>query len=144
MRKRKPNGKTSMANPNPSPKNRFQPGNKANPRGAAAHDGKLRAFRKLTGAEFIETASTLLLNGTVADIRKLAADPDAPTLQGMIAAVIVRVLDKGDMAAFDVLLTHLIGKPRVTEEPVTERGNGSCVIVRLPSNGREAPDTVFD
>jgi len=127
-----------MANSNPSPSTRFGCGNNANPKGAGARNGELRALQKLNGIDFIQVANSLL-KCTADEVRRISKDPNAPALQASIAAVILRIIDKGDMGAFDMFLNRIIGKPRDSELLEPEEGTNSTpqVIVTLPSNMRE-------
>jgi hypothetical protein len=86
-----------------------------------------------------------VVNGNVRALQKLAKDPESTVLMVMLAGVCVKIIEKGDMSALNVLLDRLIGK--VKEEgrpfgadappPATE----TRIVVTIPSNGREVPDS---
>lgn len=124
-----------LANPNPSKRNRFKVGNNANPRGAGAHDPFIRKIKKLTNGELLELMN-LIVQGDMALVHKINKDPNAPVIQAMIAAIVLRIANKGDMHALDALLNRLVGKSKEALHDATE-DRGPRVIVHLPSNGRE-------
>lgn len=126
-----------MANPSPSLRNRFRPGNRANPRGASAHNPILKAIRSLTNEELLENLN-LIVKGNAAQLKAIANDPHAPVVKAMIAAVADRIITKGDMHALDMLLNRLVGK---VKDEVHHQGDTFLppqIILTLPDNGRTA------
>ena len=103
----------------------FKKGQTGNAQGGKLHDPVIKKLKNLTEHEMIEIGS-LVLKGSVDELRAIAKDGKASALKCMMAAVAVRTISKGDPAALEVLLNRLIGK-------VKER-----LDVTMPSNGREA------
>lgn len=108
-----------------------------NPRGGQVHDKDIKALRNLTKDELKEVGSLILKNNVEA-LKAIGKDPGASALKTMVASVVVRVIQKGDMYALDLLLDRLIGK---VKEEIQHTGlHAPQVIVTLPKNGREAND----
>lgn len=132
--KRKP---TPEKKANPGQRNviphQFKPGQSGNPQGARLHDPELRAVRNLTKKELADIGN-LIIKGDHKALRKLAKSESATVLQRMLASVAVRIIDKGDMGALDILMNRLVGKVK-DEVALT---NLPQVNVTLPANGREA------
>jgi N-acetylglucosamine kinase-like BadF-type ATPase len=96
-------------------------------------DPALRQLQTLTKEELLETA-TLILRGDVATLKTYAQNPESNVLQGMLASIVLRAIEKGDASAFDLLLNRLIGKAK---DHVEYEEKLSVPVVILPSNGRE-------
>lgn len=112
----------------------FKKGQSGNPLGAAMHDPQVRALKALTKEEMIEVGS-LVVKGSVEQLKEIAKDPNASALKCMIAAVAVRTISKGDPQALEVLLNRLIGK---VKEEIKHTGipeGHSTNLVILPDNG---------
>ncbi len=129
-----------MANPNPSNQTRFRPGNRANPRGASAHDPTWKAMN-LTKNELLGSLN-LVARGSVADLKNVAQDPNAPAIHAMIASVVDRIIEKGDAHAFDLLLNRLVGK--VKDEVHVDETSKPRVVLVLPDNGRSSSEAESD
>ncbi len=96
--------KKSLANLKPPKKGEIR-----NPLGGKAHNPELRMVKRLTAIEVAEIGS-LVLKNDIAALKAIAKEQTASTLKVMIAAVAVKVIEKGDAHALDVLLNRLIGK----------------------------------
>ena len=117
---------------------RWQKGQSGNPKGYQGDPPELKAIKKLTKAELVDIG-TLVVKGDVASLKAIAKNEKASVLRVMIAAVAVKVIQKGDMHALDVLLNRLIGK---VKDEILHQGdiNLPQVIVTLPDNGRKKPE----
>lgn len=113
----------------------FKKGQVANPEGARAHDPEMRMLKRLTKEEMKEVGN-LVLMGNVDSLKGIGKDPKSSALKTMLASVCVRVISKGDMQAFDILLNRLIGKVKdeVEHSGMVARPK---VILTMPANGRE-------
>lgn len=80
-----------------------------NPEGGRAHNPELRAIKRMTAVEVAEMGS-LVLKNDIDSLKKIAKEPGASVLKVMIAAVAVKVIEKGDAHALDILLNRLVGK----------------------------------
>lgn len=105
-----------------------------NPKGGQAHDPHLKLIKMLTQKELAEIGNLVIKNNLDA-LKAIAKDKNATVIKVMLAAVAVKVIEKGDMHALDILLNRLVGK---VKEQVEHLGNvAPQVVVTLPSNGRE-------
>ncbi len=104
-----------------------------NPNGRPALSPELKKFKNLTKKELVEVGN-LVIKGDLDALRAVAKKPGATVLQIMLAAICIKVIQKGDMSTLDILLNRLVGKVR---DEVHNTGNASSVVVTLPSNGRE-------
>ncbi len=99
----------SKGNPNPSEKNRFQPGVSGNPRGRSLESPEVRKIRRLTNDEIAEVG-TMLLDNNMAQLQAIVKDPETPFLKLMIASVAANAVKKGDAGAMNILLDRMAGK----------------------------------
>jgi len=115
---------------------KWKPGQTGNPLGAKTHDPDLKAVKNLTKKELVEIGN-LIIKNDVATLRALAETETISTLKRMIVSVALRVIQNGDMAAFDVLLNRLVGK---VKDEIHHQGdiNAPQIIVTMPDNGRSA------
>lgn len=113
-------------------------------RGNYKYPPGFKLLKNLTRAELVDVAS-VLLKGDMEGVRKAMNDPRSPPLIAALASVMVKIHERGDMHALDLLLNRIIGKVRDETHFSGAIGGtqGSTVIVNLPSNGREAkkPET---
>lgn len=125
-----------MGHKSPPQHTKWKKGQSGNPSGGRAHDPALKAVRNLTKNELV-TIGNLIIKNDFNTLLELSKRDDATTLQRMIAAVAVRIVNNGDMAAFDVLLNRLVGK---VKDEILHQGeiNAPQIIVTLPDNGRSA------
>lgn len=112
---------------------RWRPGQSGNPRGLIRQPDAIRQLKQLTKSELVEVG-TLIVKGDVTTLKRVARDPKATVIHALVAAVAVRIIEKGDMVSLDLLLNRLIGKVR---DEVALTGNMPQIIITLPSNGRE-------
>lgn len=114
----------------------WKPGQSGNPSGRPPEDPALRAVKMMTKAE-LGKIGQLILDGDYETLVELAADKEASVLTQMFASVCLRIINKGDASALDMLLNRIVGK---VKDEIEHSGNGQLakVIVTLPSNGREA------
>lgn len=90
-------------------KNKWRKGQSGNPLGGQKHNPELKMIRNLTEQEVVEIGS-LVVKGSIKELRAIAKDEDGSAIRCMIAAVAVKVMSKGDPQALEVLLNRLIGK----------------------------------
>lgn len=115
----------------------WKKGQSGNPEGGRAHDPLVRKVRHLTKQQLAEMGNLVLQNNVVELKRTLKDTRHSSTLKVMLASIMHRVINKGDSAAFDVLLNRLIGK--VTDKlELNDKSDRPLISVTLPSNGREA------
>lgn len=129
-----------MANRNPSPSTRIKKGEVRNPEGARAHNQALKNLKHLTKKELADLTN-LIIKGDLDQLKRIAKkEVKASVLQVMVAAVCVKVIEKGDMHSLNMLLDRIIGK---VKDEVHHSGSvggevTGRVSVVLPSNGKEA------
>lgn len=116
---------------------RFVKGQVANPLGGRAHNPEVQKIRTMTKVQVAEIGQ-LILEGDIKKIQAVKDNPKSSVLQIWIAAVAVKAITKGDMAALNQLLDRIVGKVR-DDVHVTGSGIAPQVLVTLPMNGREAP-----
>ncbi len=129
-----------MANKNPTPppeRSRWKKGQSGNPAGGKKHDPALKRLKNLTKTELIDIGN-LVIKGNIVELKAIAKNPDATVIQTMLASVAVKIIEKGDMSALDVLLNRLVGKVKEEIHASIDQANPPQIIVTLPSNGREA------
>lgn len=109
-----------------------------NPNGAKTHKGPKSMFLKLTKEMFAEMINAVT-NGTVADLKAIAENPESTALQVALATSMVKMINKGDYTQLELMLQRVIGKVR-DELDVTSAGKNietvAQVHVYLPANGR--------
>lgn len=120
------------------PPNPFPKGVSGNPSGRGKDIPGFKALANLTKKELADV-SNVLIKGDMKGLRRIADDETAPAMLCLVASVMIKIYDRGDMQAFDMLLNRLIGK--VKDElhhggSIGGNSNGT-VVVTLPSNGRE-------
>lgn len=129
-----------MANKNPSPATRIKKGEVRNPEGARAHNQALKQLKHLTKKELADLTN-LIVKGDIDELKLIASRKrKASVIQVMVAAVCVKVIEKGDMHSLNMLLDRIIGK---VKDEVHHSGSvggdvSGKVTVLLPSNGKEA------
>ena len=117
----------------------FKKGKSGNPLGGKIHKPEIRRIKGLTEKEVVKIG-TLVLKGSVDELRAIAKNGKASALKCMMAAVAVRTISRGDPQALDALLNRLIGRVKDKVE-VSGPNSGPQVILNMPSNGRENSDT---
>ena len=90
----------------------------------------MKQAAKLTREEMEELGS-LIVKGDINKIMEMRQDPKASVMQVMLSSVALKIINKGDMHALDLLLNRLVGK---VSDKVHHTGDiGPQVIVQLPS-----------
>ncbi len=112
----------------------WKKGQSGNPAGRAVLLPEEKLFKNLTKKELIEVGN-YVIKGDLTALKSMAARPGATVLQIMLAAVCIKVIQKGDMHQLDILLNRLVGKVR--DEIHATGAVDAKVVVSLPSNGRE-------
>ncbi len=115
---------------------RWKPGQSGNPSGNAGDPPELKKLKNLTKGELVDVGN-MVVKGDFDSLQKLAKDKKATVLQRMLAAVAVKVIEKGDMHSLDILLNRMVGK---VKDEVAFTGNVPQVVVNLPDNGRSVRD----
>lgn len=90
---------------------RFKKGQSGNPNGAQRHSPEFKRMRRLVEAELVDLGS-LILNGDMTELRQIVNDPNASVLTRMLASVVHKGINKGNMDSLDKLLTRIVGKPK--------------------------------
>ena len=125
-----------MARGVPPPKEvGFQPGKSGNPAGRPPMGTDELIIKGLSREALVKMAD-LVLTGNLADIQRIPKQKDAPVLLMMLASVCVRIIEKGDMSAFQELLNRLIGKVKEEVKHTGTINTNAKVVVSLPDNGR--------
>lgn len=117
-------------------KGRFKPGWRGGPGPKPSISNEVAS---LTRAE-MQNIGKLLLQKDYDGIRDIKNDPTESMFRVMLASVCLKVVERGDMHALDILLNRLIGKVR---DEIAVHGDSFLapqIIVQLPANGREAKD----
>lgn len=93
-----------------------------------------KKLKQLTASEFAEIAN-LIVKGSIDQLITISKNKDEVALKVMLAAIAVKIMNKGDMDAMDKLLNRLVGKVpdklNVRDESTMPR-----VVITLPDNGR--------
>jgi hypothetical protein len=84
-----------MANPNPSPATRFQPGQSGNPNGVPKLPEDIKAARKLNKTE-MERVLNLFIHMTAEELQTYMKRPDTTSLELMVGKVVALAISKGD------------------------------------------------
>ncbi len=112
----------------------WKKGTTGNPAGRPQVLPEEKLFKNLTKKELIEVGN-YVIKGDLTALKNMAKRPGATVLQIMLAAVCIKVIQKGDMHQLDILLNRLVGKVR--DEIHATGVVDAKVVVNLPSNGRE-------
>lgn len=102
-RKRKPLSEKELAN-----LRKVKPGQVINPLGINT-SAVSREVKRLTQQQIEEIGGTLL-HGSMADIEALAKDPNASALQSLLASVVSKAKNNGDVSTLEILLNRMAGK----------------------------------
>jgi hypothetical protein len=133
-----PKQKKKNRNPKPPPEQyRWRKGESGNTNGRHKELPELKILKNLTKKELVDIGN-LVVKGNVHRLRLVAENAfDEPVIKCMMAQVCLRIMEKGDMQALDVLLNRLIGK---VKDEIHHQGdfNAPQVILTLPANGRES------
>lgn len=101
-----------MANPNPKPPpkhSRWKKGQSGNPAGGRAHNPALRALKNLTVETFREVVE-LVLTSNVAEIKRIAEDPNTPGVKVGVCVAFLKAIKSGDYHIIRAIAAELIGK----------------------------------
>lgn len=121
---------------------KFKKGQSGNPLGGQRHDPIKKELKRLTSKE-LERVGAIVIKGDRKDLEAIFKNKESTLLELMTASISQRIIYKGDVDAWNLLLDRLIGKVATKIEATGKDGtplnmNGPQVIVTLPSNGREA------
>lgn len=89
----------------------FVPGKSGNINGRPSIPKELRDLKKYT-AEELEELITTLFNATDAEIEEIIRDPAAPRIKKLMAQVLEKSYESGNMSQVDMVLSRIIGKVR--------------------------------
>ena len=96
----------------------FQKGNKANPRGALAHDLEKRAANKLfqqqINDESLRLLLTLSMGSQVEELKRIYDDPAASIITHIAAQNLLNARKTGNWEAVEKMLIRVLGKPKET------------------------------
>lgn len=87
----------------------FKPGQSGNPGGRVKETHSMKEIRKLTQQQIEEMAS-LILNGNVDELKRIAQSSESSTLQVWISSGAITGIKKGDMGALNAILDRIVGK----------------------------------
>jgi len=87
----------------------FKPGNKANPKGAGAHDPEVKKIRRLTREQVVEVGSLVLEKNQV-ELKKIWKSKREPSLKCWFAGVAYMAIVTGNSTHYNALLDRVIGK----------------------------------
>lgn len=113
----------------------FKKGQSGNPHGGRKHDPELKAVKNLTKKELVEIGNMIIKND-YSKILELSKNDNTPALKRALASVIVKIAERGDMTALDVLLNRLIGK---VKDEILHQGDIMAppqIVLTMPDNGR--------
>ena len=88
---------------------RFKTGNKANPKGAGAHNPALKALRRMTQADLADIGQ-LILESNLSELERIKDDPATSALRVMMCAIALKAARNGDSWAMEAILNRIIGK----------------------------------
>ena len=80
-----------------------------NPNGARAHDPVSKEMRRLT-AEYLREVIEAATLGNLAELKRIAEDPDTPAIQVGVAKVLFNGIRDGNWDIVEKLLARAIGK----------------------------------
>lgn len=115
----------------------------ARTKGRGHYPVEVNLLKNLTTKELIDVGNQIV-KGSVEDILKYQNNPNASALQVMLAAVVARVIRKGDMQVLDILLNRLIGKVKDEIKLSGEIINPPQIVIMLPPNNRTSPELLKD
>ena len=115
----------------------FKPGNKANPRGAGAHDPKMKALKRRLCDEEVAELATMILDNNLEALMAIKEDANASVLKIWYASIAANSIKKGDPYALDVLLNRILGKPR---EFTDITSNGQTIVQSLTDISKKIKD----
>ena len=93
---------------------KFKKGNRANPKGAAAHSPVKRQFKKLTEAQLKEMMNLILF--TPPEQLQAEVDKNPSVLKSWIASAAAKGLQKGDIGPLLQILERVVGKVKDVSE----------------------------
>ena len=96
----------------------FKKGQSGNPLGRSLENPEMKKLKNLTEAEMVEVGS-LVVKGTIKQLRAIKDDPNASALKCMMAAVAIKTISTGNPQALDILLNRLVGKAKERVEVVS-------------------------
>lgn len=105
--------------------------------GGRPPDALNAAMKKLTKQE-LEDVASMIIKGSIADLEILMKNKQTTVLKAMIAGVAIKTIKSGDSSALNALLDRLVGKVKDHLHHSGSTGPAPTVILKLPSNGREA------
>lgn len=112
-----------MANSNPKPPpahSRFKKGQSGNPEGGRAHDPVTKAIKRLTRKELAE-AGSVILGKSLEQLKEIRTNPKSKAIEAIMAGMAIKMITRGDAAAFDAVFNRIVGK--VKEEISTVNTN---------------------
>lgn len=136
-KKKQKKGEYEVGFKKPPKHGQIKPGEVRNPNGA--RNSPRVQLARLTHKELLELGQ-LVLSGSVTDLQEVAKDKNASAAKVMVAALVARVIQKGDTTAFNALLDRFMGPVKQKMELTGENGAPlnppAKVHLYLPKNGR--------
>lgn len=118
----------------------FKKGQSGNPQGGRLHNPEIKRIKALTEAELVDIGS-FILKSSLEDMKKKIKHPETSMLEGMVIGLAHKAIVKGDAGAFNALMDRLLGKVKENFNFSGKIGGTSKVILTMPRNGSEAPDS---
>lgn len=107
------------------PANRFKKGESGNPAGRPAIPPEIREMKKLAKDD-LEKLISLLLEATDLRIQEILDSPDTPMIEKIMAQILKKARESGNMGQFDMVLNRVIGK---VKEHIEHSGLKPTVLV---------------
>lgn len=105
-------------------------------------DVELKAIKKVTKQELV-TMGNIILLCTTSELKAIRLDPSSQVLSAMVASLALKVINKGDVAAYNALLDRVAGPVATRAQlehsnpdgsPLRPAGNAQ-VVLYIPKNG---------
>lgn len=117
----------------------FEPGVVTNPNGRPKLPEDIKEARKLNKEE-IERLLNSYLGLTQEELKSKLQDPKTPTLELLMARIVVEAIKKGDERRLDFLLNRLIGPVPKSLDVKSEDGSGFRVVIEdYVKKNKDAP-----
>lgn len=119
----------------------FKKGESGNPNGRPSLPDDVKEAREINKIE-LERILNKYIHMTFKQIQKVCADDATPVLDLMICKIIGEAIKKGDQVKLGFILDRLpVGPVKKTINLDGKPLIAPTVILRIPKNGREAPDS---
>ncbi len=114
---------------------KWKKGQSGNLAGGRKHSPEIKALRNLTEEEMVEIGS-LVVKGSIEELRAIKNDPNASALKCMMASVAIKTIATGNAQALDILLNRLVGKARDRVEIVSNNQTNLTAAIGIVDEER--------